>query len=126
MYDGEMFYYTCIGEKDELQPVYDILSRDDRYTCILQQELYRPEYWCEIMPRRATKANAVLKLKELWGCDRVISFGDAVNDIPMFRISDECYAVENAVDALKAMADGIILGNDADGVAAWLKENVHF
>ena len=78
------------------------------------------------MPRRATKANAVLKLKELWGCDRVISFGDAVNDIPMFRISDECYAVENAVDALKAMADGIILGNDADGVAAWLKENVHF
>ena len=126
MYDGEMFYYTCIGEKDELQPVYDILSRDDRYTCILQQELYRPEYWCEIMPRRATKANAVLKLKELWGCDRVISFGDAVNDIPMFRISDECYAVENAVDALKAMADGIIPGNDADGVAAWLKENVHF
>ena len=56
----------------------------------------------------------------------MISFGDAVNDIPMFRISDECYAVENAVDALKAVADGIIPGNDADGVAAWLKENLHF
>lgn len=28
-------------------------------------------------------------------CDRIVSFGDALNDIPMFQISDECYAVEN-------------------------------
>lgn len=124
LYDGEIFYFTCIGEKEELKPVYDIFSGDEKFTCILQQELYRPEYWCEIMPKKATKANAVAKLKKLWGCDRVVSFGDAVNDIPMFRISDACYAVENAVEELKTMADGIIPGNDADGVAMWLKENV--
>ena len=29
----------------------------------MQQELYRPEYWCEIMPAMATKANAVDELK---------------------------------------------------------------
>ena len=124
LYDGEIFYFTCIGEKEELKPVYDIFSGDEKFTCILQQELYRPEYWCEIMPKKATKANAGAKLKKLWGCDRVVSFGDAVNDIPMFRISDACYAVENAVEELKAMADGIIPGNDADGVAMWLKDNV--
>lgn len=65
MYDGDMFYYTCIGEKEQLQPVYDIFSKDDRYTCTLQQELYRLEYWCEIMPKKATKANAIQKIKEL-------------------------------------------------------------
>ena len=64
------------------------------------------------------------KLKELWDCDRIISFGDAVNDIPMFQISDECYAVENAVEELKQLATGIIGGNDADGVAEWLKTHV--
>ena len=124
LYDGDIFYFTCAGEREELLPIYEIFSKDDRYTCTLQQELYRPEYLCEIMPRKATKANAILKLKELWGCDRVVSFGDAVNDIPMFRISDECYAVENAVDELKAMATGIIGNNDRDGVAIWLRENV--
>ncbi len=54
----------------------------------------------------------------------IVSFGDAVNAIPMFQISDECYAVENAAEELKVMAGGIILGNDDDGVALWLKENV--
>ena len=72
------------------------------------------------MPALASKANAIRKLKELWDCTRVISFGDAVNDIPMFRISDECYAVEHAMDELKAVATGIIGSNENDGVARWL------
>ena len=101
LYEGEAFYYTCT----------------------FQQELYRPEYWLEIMPRKATKYNGILKLKELWHCDKVISFGDSVNDIPMFQISDQCYAVENAVDSLKKLATGIIGNNDSDSVAKWLEEN---
>lgn len=120
LYQGDMFYFTCIGEKDELQPVYDILAQDGRFRCTIQQELYRPEYWCEIMPAKATKAEAIRKLKEIRRCDRVVSFGDAINDIPMFEISDECYAVENAVDELKKIADKVIESNEDDGVAKWL------
>lgn len=124
LYQGEMFYFTCIGEEEELRPVYDIFSKDSRYRCILQQELYRPEYWCEIMPANATKAIAVTKLKKIWDCSKVISFGDAVNDIPMFEASDEAYAVENAVEELKAVATGVIGSNEEDGVAEWLKTHV--
>lgn len=124
LYEGEVFYYTCIGEKEELEPVYGIFSKDSRYRCTMQQELYRPEYWCEIMPALATKSNAIKKLKEMWGCTKVISFGDAVNDIPMFQISDECYAVDNAVDELKSLATGVIQSNEDDGVAKWLLAHV--
>ena len=60
----------------------------------------------------------------MWGCGRIISFGDAVNDIPMFDISDECYAVENAVDEVKAAATGIIGSNEEDGVAKWLLDHI--
>lgn len=123
LYRGDMFYFTCIGEREELQPIYDIFSVDERFRCTIQQELYRPEYWCEIMPAKATKAEAIKKLKKLWNCDRIVSFGDAVNDIPMFEISDECYAVENAVAELKAKATGIIGSNEDDGVARWLEEH---
>ena len=73
------------------------------------------------MPVKATKANAIRKLKKIWNCGKVISFGDEVNDIPMFEISGECYAVENAVAELKAAATGIIDSNENDGVANWLK-----
>lgn len=126
LFAGEIFYFTCLGEKEELQPLYDIFSKDENLTCTFQQEIYKKEYWLEIMPRGATKANAILKLKELWKCDRIVSFGDAINDIPMFKISDECYAVENAVEELKKAATGTILSNNQDGVAKWLNENAKF
>lgn len=123
LYQGDMFYFTCIGEKEELAPIYDVFSKDHRYHCTIQQELYRLEFWCEIMPACATKAHAIATLKKIWNCSKVISFGDAVNDIPMFQVSDEAYAVENAVEELKALATGIIDSNENDGVARWLREH---
>ena len=40
---------------------------------------------------------------------------------PNDTISDECYAVENAVDKLKQMATKVIESNNNDGVAKWLQ-----
>jgi Cof subfamily protein (haloacid dehalogenase superfamily) len=123
LYQGKVFYFTCIGSKDELIGIYNELKYNLAYTCVLQQELYRHEYWLQIMHKDATKGNAIKKLKEILKCEKIISFGDAVNDIPMFQISDECYAVENAVEELKKCATGIILSNNDDGVIRWLNEN---
>ncbi|MDO4301464.1 MAG: HAD family hydrolase [Clostridia bacterium] len=121
LYKGENFYYTCIDDKEKLLFAYDKLK--NKYRCIFSKDIYSNDYWLEIMPKGATKANAVLKLKEMLGCDKIVSFGDNVNDIEMFKISHECYAVENAVDELKEYATGIIESNDNDGVAKWLNEN---
>ena len=38
----------------------------------------------------------------------------------MFKISNQSYAVENAVDQLKEQATAIIDSNENDGVANWL------
>ena len=122
LYQGNIFYFTCIADREELLPLYEIFKRDGRYRCTLQQELYRPEFFLEIMPEKASKAEAIKRLKEIWHCGKVVSFGDAVNDIPMFEISDECYAVANGVAELKACATGVIASNDGDGVARWLAD----
>lgn len=123
LYEGDIFYFNCIGDREELLPVYEIFAKDDRFRCTLQQELYRPEYFCEIMPKKASKAEAIGRLKEHLKCDRIVTFGDAINDIPMFEISDECYAVENAAEKLKEIATGVIGTNVQDGVAKWLEKN---
>jgi Cof subfamily protein (haloacid dehalogenase superfamily) len=123
LYNGEVFYFTCIGTKSELINIYNELKDNLEYTCILQPELYRPEYWLQIMHKNANKGNAVNKLKEILKCEKVVSFGDAINDIQMFHISDECYAVKNAVEELKNKSTGVIFSNDNDGVAKWLNIN---
>lgn len=124
LFCGEIFYVTCIEDHcDNLAPLNDELKCNDSLRCILQQEIYRPEFWLEIMDYRVSKAHALDDLKKLTGIDRIISFGDSVNDVPLFEVSDECYAVANAVDALKVVADDVIESNDDDGVARWLLEN---
>ena len=90
---------------------------------LLNSSIELSEYSREIMPRAAAKGSAVKKLKEILNVDKIISFGDAVNDVSMFRASDACYAVDNAAEELKKYASGIIPSNDNDGVARWLSEN---
>ena len=124
LYQGEVFYFTVIGDYEDLYLAYEALKYYPEYNITFQQEIYREEYWLEIMPKTASKASAILKLKELLECDEVVSFGDAVNDLPMFKISDQCYAMANAVTSLKQQATAVIKSNDEDGVAHWLKEHV--
>lgn len=125
LYAGDVFYYTFIGEQAALLPLYEEVSQLEGCRCVFQQELYRPEYWCEVMPAQATKAEAARKLKELLGFERIVAFGDAINDIPLFEAADEAYAVDNAAEPLKRIATGVIGANDADGVARFLKAR-HF
>jgi Cof subfamily protein (haloacid dehalogenase superfamily) len=123
LYEGSVVYVSLIGEKSEMQAFYDASHALSFTNIIIQREVYRPEYWVELMPKRVSKAEAVLKLKRLCGCDSVVTFGDAINDLPMFQASDACYAVLNAVEELKQAATGVIGANDSDGVATWLAEN---
>lgn len=124
LYIGDMFYFACMDTEGSLAPVNEIFKLDMRYHCIYQKDIYSGAQWCEILPAKATKANAALQLKELLGCDKIVSFGDGKNDLSMFEISDECYAVANAVPELKAVATAVIGSNEEDGVARWIEENV--
>lgn len=118
---GNCFYITCIDEPEKLEPMYK--KYKDIFHCVYQKDIYTNELWLEIMPKAASKSNAILQLKKLMKCDKLIVFGDGKNDIDMFQIADECYAVENAVEELKAIATGVIESNDKDGVVKWLKNH---
>lgn len=115
---GDIFYISCIDKREKLYPFYNAYK--DKYNCLFQDDIYSDYQWLEFMPENATKANAILKLKEMLSCERVVAFGDGINDVPMFRIADECYAVSNADNQLKNMATDVIESNDDDGVARWL------
>ena len=54
-------------------------------------------------------------------CEKLVVFGDGKNDIDLFELADESYAVSNAHEDLKKYATAIISSNDEDGVAKWLE-----
>lgn len=122
MFMGNPGYVTIIGDKDEIEPLYIRTREYNGWECLFQKDIYRDEYWLEIAPRNSTKAKSILKLKEEYGFDKLVVFGDSVNDIPMFKIADEAYAVSNAVDELKALATDIIGNNEEDAVAVYLSK----
>ena len=120
LYQGDIFYFACIGEEEKLEP----LERKyrDVYHTVYQKDIYSGEQWLEIMPLAASKSNAIRQLREKLGCNRLVVFGDGKNDIDMFELADEGYAVINAAPELKAVATAVIGSNDEDAVAHWLSE----
>lgn len=121
LYEGEVFYFTGIGEREDLEPAWEELSRVEGLRALLQEEIYQPgEFWLEVMPQGATKANAARLLAKRLGCRRMVAFGDGLNDLPLFEAAQERCAVENAAPPLKEAADWVIPGSEEDGVAKWL------
>ncbi len=118
--NGDVFHFSCVDTEEKLLPLYEKLK--DRFSCVYYKEMYSGDWWLEVHPTGVSKARAVLELKKLLDCDRVVCFGDGRNDISMFEIADECYAVENADPQLKSIATAIIEGNNDDGVAKWLSK----
>lgn len=121
LYEGEVFYFTCIGRREELLPAWEALRREEGACALLQEEIYQPgEFWLEVMPAGATKANGARRLKEGLGCSSMVCFGDGLNDLPLLQAADHACAVANAVPELRAAADEVIPSNAQDGVAKWL------
>lgn len=121
---GNIFYLACIDSSDKLEPFY--LKYKDKLHCVFQRDFYTNDPWLEILPLEASKSNAIKQLQNHLKCDELIVFGNGKNDIDMFKIADESYAVENACDELKKIATGIIESNDNDGVARWIEEKEKF
>lgn len=118
---GKIFYITCIDEPQKLEPLYK--KYKDSFHCVYQTDIYTKEQWFEIMPLNASKARAIKQLQSLLNCEKLVVFGDGRNDIDMFELADESYAVKNAHEDLKRIATSIISSNAEDGVAKWLEEN---
>lgn len=77
-------------------------------------------FFLDVYNEDASKANGIKFLADYVEHSKIITFGDGENDVPMFEIADECYALENASDGLKAIATGIIGNNNDDAVVRFL------
>lgn len=75
----------------------------------------------EVYRTGCSKAAAVRHLAERIEADRIVVFGDNLNDIDMLSNAQHAVAVENALPQVKAIAHEVTLSNTEDGVARWLQ-----
>jgi Cof subfamily protein (haloacid dehalogenase superfamily) len=129
-FTGDIYNIIFVSDHlEELEQILSGLNLDSHFTHHIHVDAYKHEdgktkYWLEIMRYDAQKDTGVQKVKTLVGADKIICFGDNINDLPMFKISDESYAVKNALPEVKKIATTVIGSNDEDGVAKWLEKNI--
>jgi Cof subfamily protein (haloacid dehalogenase superfamily) len=122
---SRVFTVTVIGRLEAMRALGDELRSvlGGRVTVLVQEDTYHPDQtWLEVTAPEATKAFGVRRAADLVGARRLVVFGDNLNDLPMFAVADEAYAVANAVPEVKVAAAAVIGSNAAGGVATWLRD----
>lgn len=119
--DRVLLFYT-MRPTEEVRPVYDAIKDDTDLRAVFYHDIFGESIaLMEVFGPYASKANAVRRLSKLVGADRIVAYGDNVNDLPILEIADDAVAVENAVDMVKSVAHRIIGPNTEDSVAKDIK-----
>lgn len=118
--DFPLYKVQTAANPEYLQAHYEEMRAPfrDRLSC-----MFTADFYYEFTARGIDKASALrASLLTLgYSPEEMIAFGDAENDIPMFRLAGVGVAMGNATDALKAVADEVTLSNDEDGIAHTLR-----
>ncbi len=124
LFEGDIYYITLIEPVTSPKELDESFYNKNGFSRNYQSDTYdTEEYWYEIYRDDVSKANSSQKLKEMLGANELIVFGDNTNDISMFSVADRCYAVSNATEQLKKLANGIIRSNEQSGVPVFIQND---
>ncbi len=118
--DGRDIYINSVGPYESLLPIRNAVMEMDDADCAFYRDTYSEKWFLEIFSVESSKANGLKYLRNEYGFDKIVAFGDNLNDLSMFNEADIKIAVSNAQAELKQQADLIITSNSKDGVAKYL------
>ena len=120
--DRVLLFYS-MRPTEEVRRVYDEIRDSSDLRAVFYHDMYGDEIaLMEVFGPEASKANAVRRLAGMVGADRIVAYGDNVNDIPILEMADDAVVVENAVEAARLVAGRVIGPNTADSVAKDIKK----
>ncbi len=119
-----VMFLICVQDLEKARCYYDKINKVDGIRCYFYPYEYGEGYMLEIYHENCTKNSALDMLKEFCGADKVVAFGDNINDLPLLSVADESYAPENAVREVKETVTQVIGANTENSVAKFIK--THF
>lgn len=119
-------YITMVDKEARIRQIRDAVAPLPGLQYAFYKDVYdRDSWYLELCGAGASKRQAVEYLRNACGFTHVIGFGDNLNDLSLFAGCDECYAVANAREEVKAAATGVIGSNLEDAVPAWILGHYH-
>lgn len=123
--ESKVINFIVFDKYEKIKGIYDELKKIDEISVEYYEDIYEKGcYFLEAYSAEASKANGIKLLSDYIEHDKLICFGDNLNDIPMFELADECYATANAVERVKEISTDVIGSCDEDGVALFIENKL--
>lgn len=103
----------------------DIIAHTECYASWYPDTYHPGVALLEVFKEGVSKAEGLELLRREVGADRVVAFGDNLNDIPMLQVADVAVAVDNAYPDVKKAADVVIGPSYHDAVVNFIDEDFH-
>ena len=121
----DVIYVNAVDNEEVIRPVYEAVMTIDGVTAVMYKDVYTDYWFLECFSSAASKINGALFLKQLTGADRIVAFGDNLNDKALLEGADVAVAVANAKEEIKKIADFVIDSNEDNGVARFIEKDFH-
>lgn len=124
--ESKIINFIVFDKYEKIKGIYEELKKIDEIFVEYYEDIYESGcYFLEAYSAAASKANGIKLLSEYIEHDKLVCFGDNLNDIPMFELADECYATSNAVEKVKCISTDVIGSCDEDGVALFIEKRLN-
>nr|WP_303268837.1 HAD family hydrolase [uncultured Clostridium sp.] len=124
--ESKIINFIVFDKYEKIKGIYEELKKIDEIFVEYYEDIYESGcYFLEAYSAVASKANGIKLLSEYIEHDKLVCFGDNLNDIPMFELADECYSTSNAVEKVKCISTDVIGSCDEDGVALFIEKRLN-
>lgn len=115
--------FAC-NDSDKVKAVHKQVLDNVDCEAMCYHDIYNENQgFLEVFAPGTSKAKAIQQLAANINADKVVVFGDNLNDISMMSVADVAVAMGNAYPEVKEVADVIIGDNNSDSVAKWILAN---
>ena len=119
---GRTLLFYAMGPRESIEPLAEGLRSDTDLSVSCYPDIFNSDLAnLELLAPGVSKADAIRRVAADCGAERIVVFGDNLNDLPMFAIADEAVAVGNAMPQVKEAADIVIEPNYTDAVARFIE-----
>lgn len=113
------------GPRGPIEALAEALERRGGCSVSCYPDIFRNDTaLIEVFVAGVSKQSAVERLAAMTGLERLVVFGDNLNDLPMMAVADVSVAVGNALDRVKEAADIVVGRNTSDAVARFILNDV--